>query len=323
MARLVLGGDTMLGRLVDSWTVAKARSPLAPIQPMLAQAELRVVNLECALTAGDTWYQGPEKAFYFRGRPAAAAMLAEAGVGLVQLANNHALDAGMPGLIDTLDLLDGHGIGHAGAGVDLAAARRPAICEYDGLRVALLAWCDHQPDFAATATQPGIYWLDVDDLDATCAALAADIAAARALADLVVVGCHWQHNWENHVRPPYLRIARACLEAGASVVWGHGPHHFQGVAWHGEGVVLYSTGDLVDDYAIDPSWRNDLQLLFTVVIEAGRPVRVEARPLAIRDCAVHPASEEEAAWIARRFATECAAVGTQPVQAGGVLVVSR
>lgn len=319
--RMVLGGDVMLGRLIDQWFLAEGRSPMAAIAPLMREADLTAVNLECAIAGGDTCYEGPRKAFYFRARPEAARVLADAGVALVSLANNHALDAGVPGLLDTVRLLDEAGIAHAGAGPTPEEAARPAVVSRAGRRVAFLSYCDHQSDFAARPNRPGIRYLAIPEQAAT-AAIVADIRRIRPTVDGVVVAFHWQPNWAPVVGPGYRALGRACLEAGATVVWGHSPHHFQGVERHGGGVILYSTGDLVDDYAVDPAYRNDQQLLFELDWEASGITRVAALPVSLVRGATVPATGEDWCWIAGTFGRYCQAVGSTVRPEGCRLVVA-
>ncbi len=319
--RLLLGGDVMLGRLVDAWFGAGDRSPFDAVLPVFASADLVCVNLECAITPGSTWYTGPRKAFYFRARPWAARALEAAHVRFACLANNHALDAGEPGLLDTLALLEAHGVAWAGAGATLEEASRPALLECQGQRLAFLAYCNHQEDFAATPTRPGIRYLDLDQPRTATAVITADIVATKAHADHVIVALHWQPNYAPVVAQRYQDLAHACLRAGASVVWGHSPHHFQGVELVEGGAVLYSTGDLIDDYAIDPVFRNDRQLIFTLVLEPGGVTRIEALPIEIRYGAAVPADADAHAWIVGRYEAFCERLGTRVRRENGLLVV--
>lgn len=320
--RIVLGGDVMLGRLIDEQFLAHGRTPFAFIADRLREADLACANLECAISARLTWYEGPPKAFYFKARPAAAKILAEAGTGLVTLANNHALDAGQDGLRDTLTLLDGQGIAHAGAGLDLNEASRPATVDLKAGSVGVLAYCDHQADFAAGPHRPGIRYLPMSDPDAAIAALSRDIERARGDVQVLIVALHWQPNFAPVVEARYRRIAHACLAAGARVVWGHSPHHFQGVELRDGGAILYSTGDFVDDYAVDPVFRNDRQLLFAVEIGASGVERVEAFPIEIDGGFAVPARREAARWIEGVFRHFCEEVGSGVANAGDRLLVT-
>jgi poly-gamma-glutamate synthesis protein (capsule biosynthesis protein) len=125
------------------------------------------------------------------------------------------------------------------------------------------------------------------------------------------VSCHWQHNWAPRIDEQYRALATSLVNAGARIVWGHSPHHFQGVEWIGESVVLYSTGDLLNDYAVDPSLRNNCQLLFELTLD-GKGVRsLRALPLELDFGRTRPAGPGAASWIERRFRTACRDLGTR------------
>ena len=301
----------MLGRGVN--VVIRRKGATYPLEPLVATtraADLFLVNLECAITPRDIWYSGPRKAFYFRADPAAADTLAHAGVDLVSLANNHALDADYDGLRDTLRLLDERAIRYVGAGETSEAAARPVLLEAKGARLGVLAYCDHQRDFAARADQPGIRYVDLSDPD-TPARLAQGVEALARQVDHVIVAAHWQRNWAPEVTPAYRALGRLLVEAGARIVWGHSPHHFQGVEWIHGSVILYATGDLVDDYRLVPEFRNDRQLLFRVMLGRQRVEQVQAHPLELSLGHTRAAEAEARQWIAQRFEAMCSDLGSR------------
>lgn len=317
--RLLFGGDAMLGRGVNEIIHRYgADYPLACLAPLAREADVFCVNLECAITARRARYAGPPKAFYFRGDPPAADALAAAAVGVVSLANNHALDAGADGLADTLQALDQRGIAHAGAGMDLAAASRAAELVRRGRRLGMLAYCDHQPDFAAGPRRPGIRYVDLLH-PATAGAVAAEVAALAARVDDVVVALHWQPNWAPVVAPVYRSLAGRLVAAGARIIWGHSPHHFQGVERIGSSVVLYSCGDLVTDYAVDPEFRNDRQVLFQVDLGAGGVESVSAVPIELDFGRVRQAGPEARAWIRNRLTELCTSMGSEVVSGASTI----
>ena len=310
---ILFGGDVMLGRGVNS-TVRKEGPvhPFGPLRAVTRRADLFLVNLECAISPGRERYSGPPKAFYFRADSVGVDVLTHAGIGFVSLANNHALDADRAGLRDTLALLDKRHIAHAGAGEDLAAARCPAIVVVSGVRLGLLSCCDHQADFAAGQSRPGIWYLDLAEPDAQVPLLDG-VEALADQVDHVIVAIHWQPNWAPIVAECYLRLARRLVEAGARVVWGHSPHHFQGVEWIGNAVALYSTGDLVTDYAVDRGYRNDRQLLFEVSLSDAGVTRVRAFPIELAYAQTQPAARAVRSWIGSRFEDVCRQVGSRVV----------
>jgi hypothetical protein len=102
-----------------------------------------------------------------------------------------------------------------------------------------------------------------------------------------------------------------------SLVAGHSAHVFHGIGDR----VLFDLGDFVDDYAVDARLRNDLGLLFLVTLDGREPERIEAVPLKLEYCHTRLATPDEAAWIAHRFRSACAALGTEVAEEEGRLVV--
>jgi poly-gamma-glutamate synthesis protein (capsule biosynthesis protein) len=286
--RLALAGDTMLGR-----GVAKElgrRRPDSLVDPAIAEltraADLFVLNLECCISERG---KPVPKAFNFRAPPAAVETLLHLGVGCVTLANNHALDFGVDALLDTFAHLREAGIAWVGAGENEEEARAPVVVQ--GLPI--VAFCDHEPRFAAGPDRPGI-------------------AFAHGIPDWLapkgaLVCPHWGPNMQPSPLPRVRAAARELREAGAALIAGTSAHVFHGV----EGNVLYDLGDFLDDYARNPQLRNDLGLLFLVDLEPDGPRRIEAVPLKLEYAFTRPAGGDEANWIRQRFRKACAELGTE------------
>jgi poly-gamma-glutamate synthesis protein (capsule biosynthesis protein) len=321
MATIAFGGDTMLGRLVAGRIAERGPGSVwGNILPDLWSADLLCVNLECALTtSAEPWLDGKRKAFYFRAHPRAVEALHIAGVDLVSLANNHVLDFREAGLRETIATLDAAGIAHAGAGPDLAAAARPARIDADGLRVGVVAFADHPDEWAAGLGAAGINHLRIpadDDL----ADVRRSLAAAREGADLVVLSLHWGPNMRERPSADFRNFARAAVESGADVVWGHSAHVVQGVEFHRGRPILYDTGELVDDYAVDADLRNDLGALFVVRARPGSIDHVSLVPLRIDDMHVSCLEGAEREWFVERVRRLCAELGTEVVTSGRRIV---
>ncbi len=309
---LALVGDVMLGRGVNEAVAARGFAyPWGDLLPTLRSADLFLVNLECALTAESTpWQDGTYKAFHFRAEPSVAQTLRMGRVDFACLSNNHAGDFGMAGMLETVRVLDDAGIAHAGAGCNLATARAPALLKARGWRVAIVAFADYPEAWAATPDSPGINYARILTSDPELAPIAEALSAARREADLVIFTIHWGPNMRSRPPDDFRAFARAVVDVGSDLFWGHSAHVVQGIeVWHGK-PILYDTGDFVDDYAVDPDLRNDLSALFVVYARPPAVERIELLPVQIGRCQVNAAQGPERQWLVRRMRELCAELGT-------------
>jgi poly-gamma-glutamate capsule biosynthesis protein CapA/YwtB (metallophosphatase superfamily) len=321
--RIALAGDTMLGRgVAERLEVVGPEQLVAPaVADRFRAADLCVLNLECCISSrGEPW-PDPAKPFFFRAPPAAVRTLTHLGVDVVTLANNHALDFGPTALRDTLRLLRRAGIRVTGAGTDLAAARRPAVVEVAGVRVAVLGASDHPADFAAGDHRPGIAYAD---LRRATPAWLLDLVAAQHV-DVVLVTPHWGPNLTQEPPRWVRRTADELLAAGATLIAGHSAHVFHGVRLLDDPAraVLYDLGDFLDDYARHPALRNDLGLLWELEVEPGQVRSVAAVPLRLRFGRTELAADEDRAWIVERLTLAGAPFGTAVRDDGDRLVFER
>jgi poly-gamma-glutamate capsule biosynthesis protein CapA/YwtB (metallophosphatase superfamily) len=315
MLTLVLMGDVMLGRLVnDRLKEMQPEAVWGDVLPHLAQADLRIINLECALTRHLRQWTRTEKMFHFRADPAAVHVLQAAHIDACALANNHIMDYEEQGLHDTLSVLDQAGIRHAGAGANAAEAAAPAIIDAHGpapCRVALLSYTDNEPDFAATAGHPGSNYLEVSLDQAALAHISGSIEQARLQgAELVVYSSHWGANFVERPSAQFRSFARHVIELGADIFHGHSAHICQGIEIHQGKPILYDTGNFIDDYAVHPLLRNDRSCLFRLMFDSGRLCRIELLPVSLSVAQVALARGKEFDAISAHMQLLCAELGT-------------
>lgn len=204
---------------------------------LFRDADIGMANLECPVTVRGTQ---AEKPFTFRMHPRFLEAIKDAGIGMVNIANNHIYDYGAEGLFDTVDLLDSAGILHVGAGRTKHDAHSPVIIERNGWRVGFLGYYGGGEAPAAGRQQPGVARRSLKLISADVQRL-----KERDSADYVVVNLHWGTEKAPYPEAGQVRFARALIEAGVDAVIGHHPHVLQGIEQYREGIIVYSLGNLI------------------------------------------------------------------------------
>ncbi len=235
---VVAVGDIYLGGRVEPFIKELGPDyPFGPTRDILGVGDVVVGNLEGPLTVSDEVFV--EKAFVLKASPDIAAALADAGFNVLTLANNHIMDYGYRGLADTLDALEGHKLGHAGAGTSLDEARRPAVLETKGVKVSVLAYSNTLPKvFYAGSDSPGT-------ARGLVKYVKEDVRRAAHKADIVVVSFHWGEERAPFPKDYQRVLAHAAIDSGAKLVIGHHPHVFQGIERYKDGLIFYSLGNFV------------------------------------------------------------------------------
>lgn len=327
---LTLGftGDVMLGRLVDQH-YRNGRPPEAVWGNMLARLDALdglFINLECCIsTRGQQWTR-THRPFHFRAAPGwAVPALTRAGVDWACLANNHVLDYGELALTDTIDHLNDAGIAHAGAGLHLEGATTPSRLTVGDLTVAVVAFTDNTPEYAATDDSPGTARIEIDaenpDTRSTVQSVLA--RADESNPDVVIASLHWGPNMVESPSSKFEEFARWLIDQGVDVIHGHSAHIFQGIEVYKNRPILYDTGDFVDDYAVDDELRNDRSFLFELAVTPdGSLTSVTLKPTEIYDFAVHTAQQDAADWSRERMRALSEPYGTEFHRERGPLVVS-
>ena len=244
---LVLVGDILTGRGVAP-TLAGRQTTLARYEGIIAGADLALGNLEAApRTARTGW-----KPFY---SPSDVAVLGAAGFDGLNLANNHALDAGEMGARATLRELAGAGL--RGAGLSLDGGSPVALWQVGGRRVALVSATEWGPfsDGRAQLTRLEL------------APLARQIRELTGQGVFVVASLHWGTEGVATITDAQRAFARALIDAGAVAVWGHHPHVAGSVENYRGRPIFASTGNFLWDTMPTPQ----SGLLVRLLIDGDTP----------------------------------------------------
>jgi hypothetical protein len=220
---------------------------LDPIAPILRAADLAMVNLETAIT--DRGQPVPGKNFHFRSPAESFVALKSAGVDVVNMANNHALDYGPVGMDDTFAAIASSKLPVVGIGRDASEAYRPYRSVIKGQRIAIfgaLDWLEPAliTQWSATDNQPGLAF----SIDRT--QLLAAVADVRPDVDTLVTFLHWGVEETHCSSPEQQTLAQALLGAGADLVVGSHAHRVFGAGRIGNSLVAYGLGNFV-------YWRED------------------------------------------------------------------
>ena len=238
------------------------------IAPVFREADLRLG--QCERTYSERGW-APQFSYgpggeHSRLHPRMASVWNAAGIDVVSLASNHAMDWGPDALLDTIGLFRGMGKLVIGAGRDEAEARRPAIVERNGVKIAILAYCSvlrdgqaagkgkagvaplrahthYVPEEFQPGTPPRIVTVPYEE---DLRALEEDIRKAKQQADVVILSIHWGLRLVAKTictyQPP---IARAAIDAGADLILGHHAHSIKAVEVYRGKVCFYSIGNLM------------------------------------------------------------------------------
>lgn len=227
---------------------------------------LKIINLETTITRSDHYFP---KGINYRMNPENAEILKILGADVCVLANNHMLDWGNEGLIETIDVLRKHGIQPVGAGRDGEEAKRPAIFDLGMGKGIIFAYAHISSGVSfeeqAGENAPGINVLSGLS-EREIIEIKRIVSAVRQKEDLVIFSVHWGPNWGYEIPKVFINFAHRLIDtAGIDLVFGHSSHHFKGFEVYKGKLILYGAGDFINDYegiGGYEEFRDDLTLMY-------------------------------------------------------------
>jgi poly-gamma-glutamate synthesis protein (capsule biosynthesis protein) len=279
--------------------------------------DVRIVNLETSITRSEEF---APKGINYRMSPENATCLAAAAIDCCVLANNHVLDWGCPGLLDTLATLERLKIKTSGAGRNLAEASAAAALDVDGKGRALVfafgsttSGIPHS--WASTPDSPGVNLL-YEFSDINVARIAEAIARIRQPHDVFIASIHWGPNWGYEVPDDHRRFAHALIEtADVSIVHGHSSHHAKAMEVYRNRLILYGCGDFLNDYEGIrgyEEYRDDLGLMYFADIDtiSRNLIALDIVPLQIQRFRLIRPPSRDVDWVAQTLDRESRRFGT-------------
>jgi len=297
--------------LLDRGVAAEIRQhgvtyPFSHVRSTLRKADIAFANLECPLVSGGI---PVVKKFTFHVNPTSAACLNDAGLDILSVANNHTLDYGRSGLVQTMDTLGRHKLAWCGAGKSLADATKPTIRVIHGVRVAFVGFCDFVP--------VGVFLRDdrPTQVMASEENIRQSIALARQEADVVVASFHWGIEFSPRPSDRQRHLGRYAAKCGADLVLGHHPHVLEGfeIARNGSRrtLIAYSLGNFVFDQRLGFNHDRESTLILNVILSKSGLVSASFLPAVIDHCAPTPATGADAMRIESRLKQLSAELNTK------------
>ena len=269
-----------------------------------ARPDARIINLETSVTRSDDYCR--DKGINYRMHPANVPCISAARIDCCALANNHVLDYGYSGLLETLETLQRAGLGSAGAGRNLAEARAPAVIEIPGRGRVIVFAFGTEPSgipasWAAGGDRPGVSLLE-DLSDDTVDQIRDMVRSVKRLRDIVIVSLHWGGNWGFTIPEEHVRFGHGLIRAGVDLVHGHSSHHVRPIEVFEGKLILYGCGDFLDDYegiAGREEFRGDLALMYFPALDpvTGQLLDLHMTPMQIRHFRVNRAAREDVRWL--------------------------
>lgn len=265
-------GDVMLSRYVGEVMNGKGdyNLPFLKVADTIKDADLAFANLEGPISSRGA---NVGSKYSFRADPRVVQGLQFAGFDIVSVANNHMWDYGPEAFLDTLSHLKDAGIAYVGGGYDFKGAHEGVVKDINGTKVAFLGYTNLLPQsVSATENSAGVSYLNDEQI-------IKDIQEIKNKSDMVAVSFHWGEEYQAQHNQQQERIAKAAIDAGASLVIGHHPHVVQEVERYKDGWIAYSLGNFVFDQNFSKETTHSI--ILKIKISDNKIVDVISQPIEI------------------------------------------
>jgi poly-gamma-glutamate capsule biosynthesis protein CapA/YwtB (metallophosphatase superfamily) len=277
----------------------------------------RLINLETSITNSEKAW--PRKGIHYRMHPENVKVLTAANVDHIGLANNHIMDWGQQGLVETIETIEKSGIAWSGAGRNEQEAKAPSIIKHNKGRLIILSYgypnSGIPPLWEAEGELPGVNLLH--HLNKTeLVNIKEKVQTLKKTRDIVVFSIHWGGNWGYAVPPRHRKFAHQLIdEAGVDLIFGHSSHHPMGIEVYKEKLIIYGAGDFINDYEgirSKEEYRGELSLMYfaDLNIESGKLISLKMIPMEIKKFRLNQANGKDAGWLQKTLSREGKELGT-------------
>lgn len=286
-------GDILLDRRVRTFLIQNGYDyPYTNVKKLLTEADITFGNLECPITDGGAPVF-KRRDLIFKGDYNNTRALKNAGYDILNLANNHIMDQGREGLLDTINALKNEGLNYLGAGRDRFNAHKPVVIEKSGIKIGFLGYSDFSGEgYIYTEDNYGI--CNIDDKS-----LKEDITKAKESCEFLVVSIHYGVEFNFYPSKTQKKYTHLAVDSGADLVIGHHPHVLQGVEEYRGKYIFYSLGNFVFDRQIPKGTEESIILNIRITRDGIRDI--EIIPVKIENCQPKIADESDREYIIERI----------------------
>ncbi len=258
--------------------------PFQHVKEEIKKADISFVNLESAFTTKEK--KAPGQLFWIKSDPSTLQAIKNTGYDIVNIGNNHTLDYGQDGLLDTISHVEKLKFPYTGAGKNAKDAYTAREMTVKGKKFKFLSFVRFMPDsnWVAGENKPGVAnGYDLNLVTKT-------IKEQKQDADYLIVYMHWGVEKSNRPVEYQKQYVPKMVEAGANAIVGSHPHWLQGFEYYNKVPIAYSLGNF-----LFPSYVNGKSAetgVLTLTFK-GKDVQMSFNPYIIRNNQVSPVNEEE------------------------------
>jgi len=289
---LTFAGDAMMAGKVAGIVEQKGLDyPFTDAAPIFQDSDLTLLNLETPLSKRGS---AKDKEYTYRSDPGMAEALKKAGVDIVTVANNHALDYGTDAFLDTFHYLNQAGVSYVGGGKNREEAYAPVTVEVKGKNISVLGFSRvlAEANWHAGKETPGM----ASAYDPELVYQAVEPITEKS--DYTIVLLHWGKELAEQPLPYQVELAHGLIDRGVDLVIGSHPHVLQGLEWYKDKLVAYSLGNFIFTTSRVAEGRQSGILKVTIHEDELTP---EFIPMFIEGGAVHLATGNQKEEIMQRL----------------------
>jgi len=292
--RISICGDVCPSQSNDLFVEGKVQELFNDVPSVFEDSDRVLVNLEAALTNSE--YRISKKGPNLKGSPICAKVLKKIGVTDCGICNNHIYDFGVEGALETIKTLEENDLPYTGFGMNYEDSRKNLIFEKDGVKVAVIAVCEHEYCYALTDRMGARGYDPYDTME--------DIRKAKAENDFVIVTYHGGKEQCVYPSPRLRQVCQAMARNGADVVLCQHSHcigcyeQYQGThILYGQGNFHFTKFNFVSVPEEVRQWQTGL----IVQLDITDKVEIQFIPIKVAGAGIELAKGKERQEILEQF----------------------